>query len=314
MRIRLIYILSCLFISFIGINNLFATIYYARTSGTWIPGTATAAIFSITSCPTALSSCNPGSGDEIQVCTGITLTVGGDGSITNLNLTTTTSKVVINNGFTLTVSGTLTNSGTTTNGVNGPGTIKLTGTTNLTAMTPTGTAPNVMIGDGTTSNTVTLNINSFCTNLTVKSNATLTLAGFSITVSGTTTVDGTLTISSGTGTKAFNSAVTVNGSVNFTAIETMAITGSLTMNSGSSIDGSAIGVVTVSTTLSVGSGTSTLGGITLTLTGAATIDGTLAFSSTSGTKSFNGGVTVNGSISFSQAETMAITGSLTMNS
>jgi hypothetical protein len=53
--------------------------------------------------------------------------------------------------MTLTVVGTFANSGTTTNGVNGPGTIFLRGNW-LGILTPTGTRPNVTIGDGISTN------------------------------------------------------------------------------------------------------------------------------------------------------------------
>jgi hypothetical protein len=58
--------------------------------------------------------------DNVTIVAGHTVTVTVAASITNLNLSTATSKLVINSGQTLTVSGTFANIGTTTNGVNGP--------------------------------------------------------------------------------------------------------------------------------------------------------------------------------------------------
>jgi hypothetical protein len=69
-------------------------------------------------------------------------------------------------GQMLTVSGTFTNSGTTTNGVNGPGTILFTGTATLGSFTPTGSRPNVVIGDGVSTNMVTVRQLLWFANLT----------------------------------------------------------------------------------------------------------------------------------------------------
>ncbi|WP_369752738.1 hypothetical protein AB3G34_13555 [Flavobacterium sp. WC2409] len=80
----------------------------------------------------------PISTDNVTIVTGHTVTVTVSTSITNLSLSNTTSKLVVNNGQTLTVSGTFSNSGTTTNGVNGPGTVLFTGTATFGILTPTG--------------------------------------------------------------------------------------------------------------------------------------------------------------------------------
>jgi uncharacterized YccA/Bax inhibitor family protein len=67
----------------------------------------------------------PTTADNVIISTGHIVTITASTSITDLNLSATNSKLVINSSMTLTVVGTFANSGTTTNGVNGPGTICL---------------------------------------------------------------------------------------------------------------------------------------------------------------------------------------------
>ncbi|MDD5571283.1 MAG: T9SS type A sorting domain-containing protein [Bacteroidales bacterium] len=89
----------------LSVASGFATTYYARTSGIWTPGTATSAIFSAVNCSGALSSCDPGSGDIIQICQGITLTVNGNGTIASLTFVDGGCTLAINSLCTFTVSG-----------------------------------------------------------------------------------------------------------------------------------------------------------------------------------------------------------------
>ena len=82
------------------------------------------------------------------------------------------------------------------------------------------------------------------------------------------------------------------------------------MNPGSSIDGTALGILNVGTTLNViTGGTSTIGAITMTVTGATTIDGTLSLSSNTGVKTFASLVTIdlNGALT---STTVTTTGNL----
>jgi hypothetical protein len=123
--------------------------------------------------------------DNVIISSGRTVTLITNSTITNLTLSATTSKLVINNGQILTVSGVFLNSGTTTNGVNGPGTILFTGTTTFGILTPTGVQPNVVVGDGLSTNTVTVGGNPLIFNLTVNIGSTLNTNTRTLTVNGT---------------------------------------------------------------------------------------------------------------------------------
>lgn len=185
----------------------------------------------------------PLSTDNVIIATGNTVTVTAVASITNLTLNATSSKLVINSGQTLTVSGTFSNSGTTTRGVNGPGTILFTGTTGITTFTPTGTAPNVTIGDGASTNTVTIGANTLVTDLTISANATLTNTTFTAGISGNLSNSGTFTAGTGVYTLSGTSK-TISGT-NAITIQNLTISGTTTNN----------GILTVSTALA---GASTL--------------------------------------------------------
>jgi hypothetical protein len=71
-------------------------------------------------------------------------------------------------------------------------------------------------------------------------------------------------------------------------------------------------VFNVSGTLTVNTGTSTITNATLSITGATTISGTLTFSSTGGTKTF-GDLTINGTLNNSIGESVTLSGSLAVN-
>ena len=253
-----------------------ATTYYARTAGTWTPGTATSSIFSITSCGTAVSNCNPGAGDDISICNGIALTVAGNGVITNLTLSTTTSKLIINSGQTLTVSGTFSNSGTTSNGVNGPGTILFTGTTNLGTLTPTGTRPNVTIGNGTSTNTVSITAPTLVANLTVSANATLTNTTFTVGINGSAFTNSG-TFNSGTGAYTFSGASqSINGNATTFSNITVSSTGTGLTNNITAAGGLTIattwggtGTFVQATSANLNIGAATVGSTTLTATASS---------------------------------------------
>jgi len=135
--------------------------------------------------------------DNVTIATGHTVTVTASTSVTNLNLNSTTSKLVINSGQTLTVTGTFANLGSTTNGVNGPGTLLFTGTATFGILTPTGVRPNVVIGNGISTNTVTVGANTLVTDMTINTGATLSFLTRTIAINGSFTNNGTVTGSTG---------------------------------------------------------------------------------------------------------------------
>lgn len=156
----------------------------------------------------------PISTDNVTIVTGHTVTVTVSTSITNLSLSNTTSKLVVNNGQTLTVSGTFSNSGTTTNGVNGPGTVLFTGTATFGILTPTGVRPNITIGNGSSANTVTVSASTLIANLTINNGVTLDINSRALNVTGFITNNGT--IAGTTSVTTLTGDFTNNGLVNLT--------------------------------------------------------------------------------------------------
>lgn len=210
-----------------------ATITSTGIGGLWSSGT------------TWIGGSAPVAGDNVIIVAGATVSVSLSASITNLSLNSTTSKLVISSGQTLTVAGTFTNSGTTTNGVNGPGTILFKGTATFGVLTPAGTPPNVTIGDGVSANTVTLGANNVViTNLITNIGATLNVSTRSpFTITGSFANSGKLTgtssqlILAGNFTNTGNFTLTTGrlsmSSGNFTNTGAFALTtGSLTLTSG----------------------------------------------------------------------------------
>ena len=82
------------------------------------------------------------------------------------------------------------------------------------------------------SRTVTITANAACTTLNIAAGSALTVGGFTLTVSGTSSITGTITFNSATGPKTFTGVVTLNsGSVwNETAAPTFSLPGGLTNN------------------------------------------------------------------------------------
>jgi hypothetical protein len=164
-------------------------------------------------------------------------------------------------------------------------------------------------------NTVTVNAAGACSDLTIESGSTLTVNGYTFTVSGTTTIKGTITHTSTQQTKTFNNVTITSGGVwNSNAGETYPIT-NLTL-AGSTITGSTTGTFNVSGNLSVTSGTTnTLNSLNLSVAGTSAVDGTLNIANTGGSKTFTKLVTVStsGIINNSVAETLTFNGGLSVN-
>jgi hypothetical protein len=240
--------------------------------------------------------------DNVTIVAGHTVTVTISTSITNLNLSTTTSKLVINSGQILTVTGTFANIGTTTNGVNGPGTILFTGVATFGVLTVTGTRPNVVIGDGVSTNTVTLGANTLLTDVTINLRGTLNVNTRTISINGFFTNNGTVTGTTGQVNLATGN-FTNSGSVSLTTGTVSVATGSF--SSTSSFIFSAAGFLKLGGAFNY-SGTFALGSASVQFTGTAnqsipafTTTGIVSMLKTGGTATLTGnvnggGLTING--------------------
>lgn len=263
---KLLFVSILLFV--VSIANA-ATRTSTAVGGLWASGT------------TWVGGIAPVAGDNVTIVAGATVTVSASASIINLSLNATTSKLVISSGQTLTVSGTFTNVGTTTNGVNGPGTILFKGTATFGILTPTGTPPNVTIGDGVSINTVTLGAsNVIVANLITNVGATLNVNTRNpFTITGSFTNNGTLI---GTSSRLILSGNFIN-SGNFTLSS-----GRLTISSGNFSNTGAFALTTGRLSLTSGnlinSGTVKFSSGMLTLTTGNLINnstGSINYSSTS---------------------------------
>lgn len=209
----------------------------------------------------------PSSTDSVIIASGHIVTVADDRSITNVTITDSgTTYILVNSFCTLTISGSITNAaGASGRGFFGQsitGKLVLKGTTNLTKISYPSSAPvSIQIGDGSSTNTVTVNADVTSTslgNLTISANATLSNSGnYGITMSGSLSNSGTLTQGTGTYTMT-GSSKTISGTV---TLGTLSISGTITNSN----------TLTVSTSLE-GAGTLTQGSSsTLWLNGTTTI-------------------------------------------
>lgn len=110
-------------------------------------------------------------------------------------------------------------------------------------------------------------------------------------------------------------SLTINGTANWTSAFTTNIgTGGLNLNNGSSLTGSAIGIINVTGPVTVPAGaTSTIGGITIAASGSTNVSGTLTFNSTGGTKTFsNIFINPGGNFNSSVSESYTISGNLSL--
>jgi hypothetical protein len=112
-------------------------------------------------------------------------------------------------------------------------------------------------------------------------------------------------------------SLTINGTANWTQTRTTNVgAGGLALNNAGNISGTATGTLNVSGNFTVGTGTSTLGRVTLAVTGNTTINGILTCNNANGTKTLSGNLTLstNGALNFTDIETLSIGGNLTTNS
>jgi hypothetical protein len=147
----------------------------------------------------------------------------------------------------------------------------------------------VYIEGGTT---VTVNANSACGSISIASGSILSVGGFNFSISGTTSVNGSITFTNTAGTKTMGNVIISGGNWTSNVGETYSTT-NLTL-SGATINGSATGTFTVSSNFAVTSGTTNnLYAFNLTVNGTSTIDGAASFLSSTGTKTFIGQTTVS---------------------
>jgi hypothetical protein len=146
--------------------------------------------------------------------------------------------------------------------------------------------------------TVTVGATAACATLNIASGSTLTVGAFGITVSGTTTLNGTLTHNSATGTKLYSGLVTINstGNWNNTGNSPINFRGGVTNNSGTFTAGT--GVYTFTTNAQAISGTISIPSVTvttITLTNNGTLTVVTALAGTGGlTNSATGTLNISG--------------------
>jgi len=245
------------------------------------------------------------------------------GTFTPANMTVDAGQTVTFGGLTVTAGGTANINGTLTiDGNTGDKnfadmTLASTGNLNFTSNETVALSGNLNMS-GTSSLTGTSN--SQILNVTGTydvPSGTASIGGIQLNVTSTTTITGNVSVTSGTGDKNLGD-LTMNsaGNLNFTTGETISLGGNLSMTGTSSITGSNNDqVVDITGTFSVPSGTASIGGVRFTANGNTTLDGSLAFTSTTGTKSF-ANITVNGTGTWNNgtvAEDFSISGDITNN-
>lgn len=214
-----------------------------------------------------------------------TLNLGGnltidntEGSVTGAgNLAIGTYGILNANTYTISLMGSLTNAGTLNVGT---GTINYSGANAQTinsAIAYYNLATSAASGNWTKTVSATTTVNG---SLTVGSNSTLDIGAYNITVTGATSVSGTLTHSSATGTKTYVGLVTINptGTWNNSGNAAITMRGGIT-NNGTFTAGS--GVYTFNTNAQALNGTIsipniTVTGVTLTNNGTLTVSTALS--------------------------------------
>ncbi|MDP2695768.1 MAG: hypothetical protein Q8O87_00770 [bacterium] len=249
-------------------------------------GTVTVAVGSATFNPASIAIGGGASGaSTVSVSTG-TMTVGGSitfsGTAANARLTTTSSGTIY-------IAGSLGSSGTLASGT---GTIRFNGSSAQTLGVYT-TYNNVRIDNSSGGVTLT-GTTTIGGTLTVVT-GTLDIGAYTLTVTGTSSITGTLTISSTTGTKTFGD-ITINdgGVMSFSAAEAVTMNGNLANNG------------TFSGTTGVWTFQKSGGGGTVSGTGGITID-TATFNQT---YTNNGTLTASTALSGSSTLTNGATGTL----
>ncbi|MFZ6010471.1 MAG: beta strand repeat-containing protein, partial [Bacteroidota bacterium] len=207
----------------------------------------------------------PDSNDDVILATAIKVNMDGNHSCNNLTMNGTSELDFTTNNRTLFVNGNMTMNGTS----------QVTGNTNTRILSLLG-------------------------NFTIPAGQTGTIGGIQFTQALTQsfTISGTFNPASNIGTKTLgNVVINSTGSWNATSNETYSVQNCL-LRDGSLIDGSSTAILNVLGNLTVSPGiagaSSSIGRITLTVTGTTTVNSYLLFTtSASGTKTFNNTITVN---------------------
>jgi hypothetical protein len=171
---------------------------------------------------------------------------------------------------------------------------------------------NVVLTNGTITGTST-GIFNIAGTLTVAA-GTSTMGAGTLTVTGTTTINGTLNESSATGTKSFTNIIINSGAIwNNLSAETYSVSGTLTMNGGT-ITGTSTGSYNITGGFIVAAGTNTLGQSLMNVTGASAINSTLNITNVTGTKTFGDlSISSTGGWNCAVAEDFRINGNFTNN-
>lgn len=292
-----------LFLSiFMLLGSLFAkaqTTYYSRLDGNW----NVSSTWSTVGLGGAAASSTPTATDFVVIGGGNTVTVTASTSIATVTFDgglNASNTLQLNSGISLNVSGNITipqavNSGNNILSV-GDGSLAV-GNINFTA-SASGAGHRVSIGSG--SLTVSGDISGIGTSSTIQ-----------FTSTGTLSIAGNLfTPSLGTITNAVGSTINYNGSDQNIQPFTYR---NLTL-SGSGNKTVLLGTTTVGGNLNVNAGiTLIVPDVTFNVTGSSLIDGTIRFTSTTGTKTFTGLVTINGTWQSTVAESFTFQGGITNN-
>jgi len=279
-------------------------------------------------------------GSGIQTFDTNVQSIGGSTALSIPSITVTT--VTLTNNQTLTVTTALAGTGGLTNNATGTLNINFTGAAGITTLTATASgntvdyqfagaqavkavtyhhlklsssgvktlpSPLTINGNLTLSGTVTASTAGTTTvtgNLTVGTGTTFTAAGFALTVSGTTSISGTHTISSSTGTKIYTGLVTINpgGTWNNSGNSAITFRGGITHNGTTFTSGS--GVYTFDTNNQAISGSTTPISITNPTVTTITLN-------VNDNLSVSGILTDNGVITPGAANTISGAGTLTGN-
>ena len=272
------------------IGSVNAATYYSIATGNWTSRNT----WSLTSGGSRVGNgVYPVANDIVYIEGGRTVTVDANSACGSLNIANGSSVSV--GGFSFVVSGTTSVNGsitfTNTTGTKTMGNVIISGGTWTSNVGESYGISNLTLSGSTIngSNTGIFTVNG---NLSVTTGTTNTLNACTISVGGTTTVNGSIIFASNAGTKTFANVIIAGGSWTSNAVETYPTT-NLTL-SGATINGSSTGAFTVSSNFAVTSGTTNnLYAFNLTVNGTSTIDGVASFLSSTGTKTFIGQTTVS---------------------